>query len=79
MDGTKIIVDTNNIFVIIDIIDTFEKGGKIMSDATKRINITIPENLHRELKISAAKEGITLGQYVTNAISEKIEKQKDGK
>jgi len=47
------------------------------TDGTKRLNIVIPENLHKELKISAAQAEITIGQYVANAIREKIEKQKE--
>lgn len=50
-----------------------------MMDGVKRLNLTIPEELHRELKIAAAKEGITLGQYVTEAISERVKKQEDNK
>ena len=47
-----------------------------MTDDTKRLNIVISTKLHRDLKVEAAKSGITLAQFVAEAIAEKIEKQK---
>lgn len=55
------------------------KGSDYMnggSFATKRMNIIISEELHRSLKVEAAKSGITLTQFVAEAIAEKIQRQK---
>ncbi len=43
---------------------------------TKRINIAIDEDLHKELKISAAVNGITVKEYVAKAIQDKLKKEK---
>lgn len=45
-------------------------------EGTKRLNIVVDEKLHRDLKVEAAKVGMTLGQFVAEAIAEKVEKQK---
>lgn len=47
-----------------------------MTDDTKRLNIVINTELHRNLKIEAARAGVTLTQFVIEAITEKIERQK---
>lgn len=47
-----------------------------MADDTKRLNVVISTELHRDLKVEAAKSGITLAQFVAEAIAEKIQKQK---
>lgn len=47
-----------------------------MTEDTKRLNIVISGELHRELKIEAARLGITLQQFVSEAITEKIKQQK---
>lgn len=55
------------------------KGSDYMNDgsfATKRMNIIVNEELHRNLKVEAAKSGITLTQFVAEAIAEKIQRQK---
>ena len=47
-----------------------------MADDTKRLNIVISTDLHRDLKIEVAKQGSTIAQFVAEAISEKIKRQK---
>lgn len=42
----------------------------------KRINIAIDEVLHKKLKIAAAMNGITVKEYVSKAIQDKLEKEK---
>lgn len=51
----------------------------IMQEDTKRLNVIISNELHRNLKIEVAKQGITIAQFVTEAIAEKIDKQKGDK
>jgi Uncharacterized protein encoded in hypervariable junctions of pilus gene clusters len=50
-----------------------------VQEGTKRLNIVISNNLHRNLKIEVAKQGITITQFVAEAITEKIERQKGDK
>ncbi len=40
-----------------------------------RINIAIPEEHHRQAKVAAALRGITLIQYINEAIEEKLQRQ----
>ena len=47
-----------------------------MADDTKRLNIVIGTDLHRDLKLAVAKQGTTIAQFVAEAISEKIKRQK---
>ncbi len=47
-----------------------------MAEDTKRLNIVISTELHRDLKVEAAKNDITIAQFVAEAIAEKIQKQK---
>lgn len=47
----------------------------IMSEDTKRLNVVISSDLHRELKVAVAKQGNTIGQFVAEAIKEKLESQ----
>ena len=47
-----------------------------MSEETKRLNIVISTELHRDLKVEVAKSGTTIAQFVAEAIAEKIEKEK---
>lgn len=47
-----------------------------MADETKRLNVVISTDLHRDLKVEAAKTGTTIAQFVADAIAEKIENQK---
>ncbi len=46
-----------------------------MSDDTKRLNVVISTELHRDLKIAAVKEGITIGAFVATAIEEKLKRE----
>lgn len=46
-----------------------------MSENMKRLNIVISADLHRDLKVSAALNGVTLQQFVSEAIAEKIKKE----
>ena len=45
-----------------------------MADDTKRLNIVVSADLHKELKVEVAKTGTTIGQFVAEAIAEKIAK-----
>lgn len=45
-------------------------------ESTKRINIAIDEVLHKELKIAAAVNGITVKEYVAKAIRDKLDREK---
>lgn len=47
-----------------------------MQEGTKRLNVVISNELHRDLKVEVAKQGITIAQFVADAIKERIEKQK---
>lgn len=44
-------------------------------ETTKRLNIVVNEDLHRSLKVAAALNGMTLQQFVSDAILEKIKKE----
>ena len=48
-----------------------------MADDTKRLNIVISTELHRDLKVEVAKSGTTIAQFVAEAIAEKVKKQKE--
>lgn len=48
----------------------------IMADNTKRLNVVISTDLHRDLKVEVAKQGTTIAQFVAEAIAEKINRQK---
>lgn len=50
-----------------------------MQEDTKRLNVIINNKLHRDLKVEVAKQGITMAQFVAEAITEKIERQKGDK
>lgn len=56
-------------------ISFFIKERGIMSEDMKRLNIVISADLHKDLKVAAALNGITLQQFVSEAISEKIKKE----
>ena len=47
-----------------------------MADETKRLNVVISTDLHRELKVEAAKSGKTIAQFVAEAIAQKVESDK---
>ena len=48
----------------------------MMVDNTKRLNIVVSADLHKEMKVEVAKAGTTIGRFVATAIAEKIAKQK---
>lgn len=39
----------------------------------KRLNVSIDDDLHRQLKMAVAGRGTTIGQFVIEAITEKID------
>ena len=41
----------------------------------KRLNIPIESDLHRQVKVKAAENGITVAQFVRDAIAEKLDKE----
>ena len=47
-----------------------------MTDDTKRLNVVISTDLHRDLKVEVAKQGTTLAKFVSEATAEKINRQK---
>lgn len=42
----------------------------------KRLNVILEEDLHRALKMTAIEQGITMSQYVTDLLQEKLQNQK---
>lgn len=42
----------------------------------KRLNVSVDEELHKQLKIAVAADGTTIGQFVIEAIAEKLENDK---
>ena len=48
-----------------------------MAEETKRLNVVINADLHRDLKVEVAKKGVTIAQFVADAIAEKISKEKE--
>ncbi len=50
-----------------------------MQEGNKRLNVIISNNLHRDLKVEVAKQGITIAQFVAEAITEKIKRQTEDK
>jgi predicted HicB family RNase H-like nuclease len=63
------------IYVVIISNNKCKGDGKMIEENKKRLNIAIEEELHRQLKVAAAQEGVTLVQFVSESIKEKIEKQ----
>lgn len=47
-----------------------------MYEEKKRLNIEIDVELHKQLKIAAAKEGITIAQMVREGIEKRIKENK---
>jgi len=41
----------------------------------KRLNIPIEADIHRQIKVKAAEEGITVAQFVREALAEKLERE----
>ena len=54
----------------------FRKGGKVGMEKPKRINVIVDEDLHKELKIASAITGVSIKQYVADAVREKMKKDK---
>lgn len=52
-----------------------QKGGSGMA-SPKRIYVIVDEDLHKELKIASAITGVTIKQYVADAVREKMKKDK---
>lgn len=50
-----------------------------MTEDTKRLNVVISADLHRDLKVEVAKKGSTIGQFVAEAIAEKINRERRSK
>lgn len=48
-----------------------------MTSEKKRLNIAIDAELHRQLKIVAAQEGITIVQMVSEGIKDRIKQSKE--
>lgn len=40
----------------------------------KRLNVSIDDELHRDLKMAAVAKSITIGKYVEEAIAEKLKR-----
>lgn len=47
------------------------------NENTKRLNIIVSTELHTELKVAVARKGATIGNFVADAIREKIERDKE--
>lgn len=45
----------------------------------KRLNVSVDDDMHRQLKMAVAENSTTIGQYVTEAIAEKLENDKKEK
>lgn len=48
-----------------------------MEENKVRLNIVVPEELRKMVKISAAESGTTIANYVVEAIMEKIKREKE--
>ena len=44
------------------------------AEASKRLNIQIPESLHASIKIAAAQRGVTMQELVIEAVNESLSK-----
>ncbi len=42
---------------------------------TKRLNVPIDADLHRQIKVKVAENGITVAQFVRDALTEKLERE----
>lgn len=45
----------------------------------KRLNVSVDDDLHKQLKMAVAEKGTTIGQFVIDAITEKLKNDKDQK
>lgn len=49
-------------------------------DNMNALNIrNFPDDLHREMKVTAAKEGRTIREWIIEAVKEKLERDKESK
>ena len=48
-----------------------------MAEETKRLNVVINADLHRDLKVEVAEKGVTIAQFVADAIAEKISRERE--
>ena len=48
-----------------------------MNDEIKQLTLRIPKHLHREFKVSAAKQGRTMGEVTIELIKEYLRKKSD--
>lgn len=46
------------------------------AEETKRLNVIIDADLHRDLKVAVARDGVTIAQFVSEAIKEKLKGEK---
>ena len=44
----------------------------------KRLNVTLDDELHKNLKVAVATKATTIGNYVAEAIAEKLEREQKG-
>ncbi|MBW2991913.1 3-hydroxyacyl-CoA dehydrogenase [Candidatus Woesearchaeota archaeon] len=43
------------------------------------VNIKIPDEVHKQVRVACAVDSITLIEFINNAIKEKLEREKVGK
>jgi predicted HicB family RNase H-like nuclease len=55
-----------------------QKGGNEMENAKTRLNAYVGAETHKEAKIQAVKEGISLSELVERALQEYLTKQSRG-
>ena len=76
-------IDTNTLdtFVLFayitgcSVISTYCKGDTKL----KRLNVSVDDELHKQLKMAVAEGSTTIGQFVIEAISEKLENDRQQK
>ena len=65
--------------------DVFTRNGYVRNvcnqeDGMNALNVRyFPDDLHREMKVAAAKEGKTLKDWLIEAVKEKLAREKDPK
>jgi predicted HicB family RNase H-like nuclease len=47
------------------------------NDTRKQLTLRIPENLHREFKVNAAKKGQSMGEVAVELIKRYLERESD--
>lgn len=43
----------------------------------KRLNVVLEDDLHRTLKLTAIEHGMTISQYVTDMLQERLHEEKE--